>query len=201
MSEKPHPGITVAVVASFAIAGIGIFATCGGCRKSTPETAGPALPVAEPDASVEKASRVTPRDPLMWGNAKEGEAEDLATLATHEGAAGLVEAAADPELRATAIRAMPYAAGYSHLPFLARLAKGTNADEARAALDVVVDLAARPRTSEDPEDAEELEEGCKALASIATDAKSERARRVPAIRALRMLPCPKLELPADLDAK
>jgi hypothetical protein len=203
LSRKTPAGITVAVVTSFALAGIGIFATCGGCRRSGPASGDTALPATdpEPDGATPKAARPPPRDPLLWANAKDGDPEDLATLATHEGAAGLVEAAADPELRLIAIRALAYAPGFSQLPFLARVAKGASADEAREALDAVVDLAARPRTSEDPEDAPELDEGCKELAALARDPKGERARRVPTIRALRMLPCPAMDIPTDLDAR
>jgi hypothetical protein len=199
--KKTPPGITVAVLAAFGLVGIGIFATCGGCRKTAPAGGDTAAPVPEPDAATPKGARAVPRDPLMWGNAKDGDPEDLATLATHEGAMGLVEAAEDPALRPTAIRAMAFAPGFAHLPFLVRLARGANAEEARAALEVVVDLAARPRTSEDAEDVEELDEACKGLAALASDLEAERTRRIPAVRALRMLPCPKLEIPSDLDAK
>lgn len=204
MSEKTPTGITVAVIASFAIAGVGVFATCGGCKKSEPSSSPAESPAAAAVESVTPkaaGARAPAHDPLLWANAKDGDPEDLATLATHEGPMGLVEAAADPERRATALRAMAHARGFSHVPFLARVAKGENKEEAALALDALVDLAARPRTSEEPEDAEELEEGCRALASLANDARADRTRRVPAIRALRMLPCPKLEIATDLDSK
>jgi hypothetical protein len=141
------------------------------------------------------------RDVAMWTAAREGAPEDLATLATHEGAAGLVEAASEPELRATALRAMGYARGWAHLPFLARTAAGKDDAEARLALESAVDLAARPRTAEDVEDAEELAEGCEQLGALARDAAGEKSRRIEALRALRMLPCTKQELPSDLDAR
>lgn len=141
------------------------------------------------------------RDVAMWLSAKEGATEDLASLATHEGAAGLVEAAADPELRDTAMRAMAFARGWAQLPFLAAVAGAKDDAEAQLVLDVVLELAARPRRPVDMEDAEELQQGCDALAVLARDTARPRARRIAVIKALRMMPCPKQELPADLDAR
>lgn len=141
---------------------------------------------------------------MMWARAKEGASEDLATLAVHEGSIGLVEAAEDADLRPTALRAMAQARGWAHLPFLARVSAGKNDEEAKIALESIVDLAARERRAEDPEDLAELAEGCKALAVLAKDTAQARARRVPAIRALRMMPCPpeeKAQLPTDVDTK
>jgi hypothetical protein len=65
----------------------------------------------------------------------------------------------------------------------------------------VGELAARPRRSEDVEDVEELREGCQKLGALARDVAKAKERRIGAIRALRMMPCPTLELPGDLDAK
>lgn len=200
------PRIALAVGAALGV-GLALFATCGGCgRSGTGNGAGAA---AGPGASGSGAvtERAAPmdaralRDPQMWAAAKEGEHEDLATLAVHEGAAGLVEAASDPELRLTAIRAMAYARGWAQLPYLATAAAGKDEAEARAALESVVDLAARPRRSEDPEDATELADGCDKLLKVAWATDGERGRRIQAIRALRMMPCPKADLPTDLDAR
>jgi hypothetical protein len=137
----------------------------------------------------------------LWELAKDGEEEDLATLAVHEGSAGLVEGAARADQRMTAIKAMAYARGWAQLPYLATAATAKDDAEAKAALESIVDLAARPRRSEDPEDAAELEEGCAKLVAFAKAADREKPRRIQAIRALRMMPCPKSELPTDLDAR
>jgi hypothetical protein len=150
------------------------------------------------------AGAVAMRDVAMWTSARDGSALDLASLATHEGAAGLVEAASEPELRTTALCAMAHARGWAQLPFLADVSAGTNDDEARLALASVVELAARPRRSEDVEDEAELREGCEKLGALARDTARARDRRIQAIRALRMMPCPKVpgqELPTDLDAR
>lgn len=148
-----------------------------------------------------EAGAAAVRDVAMWTSARDGQTEDLASLATHEGAAGLVEAAADPELRKTALRAMGLARGWAQLPYLAHTASEPDDDDARLALDAAVELAARRRTAEDVEDATELREGCDKLGVLARDAERPRERRILALRALRMMPCPKQELPADLDAR
>lgn len=174
----------------------GTLAACSGCsRRPSATNEVPSAASVAPDAAP------PPRDPALWAPAKEGEPEDLAALAVKEGAAGLVEAAGDPSMRPTAIRAMGYARGWAQLPFLAQLAAAPDDGEARMALDAVIELAARPRRSEDPEDAEELKEGCEGLLALAKDDKRPRGRRVSAVRALRMMPCPRADLPTDLDAK
>ena len=77
-------------------------------------------------------------------------------------------------------------------------------DDATAALDSAVDLAARPRRSTDPEDADELHAGCATLLASRARLERPKERRVLAIRALRMLSergCVKrADIPADLDA-
>lgn len=191
-----------------ALAG-GAGVACNACGKS-----GSPLGAGEPNLSPGTASvlvnrtSVPPdggptamRDVAMWANARDGHVEDLASLATHEGAVGLIEAAAQPELRVTAIRAMGYARGWAQLPFLAAVAAGENDAEAKAALESVGELAARRRRSEDVEDADELRDACEKLGALARDAARARERRVTAIGALRMMPCPKQELPTDLDAR
>jgi len=177
--------------------GLVTFGACSACgRKDSPP---PAVSVASA-ASDAAPPPPPPRPPVLWASAADGDVEDLAKLAVHEGAAGLVEAAGDPTLRKTAIRAMAYARGWAQLPFLARAARGDEV-EAALALDAAIELAARPRKSEDVEDATELKEGCEELAKLAGEAERPRARRIAALRALRMMPCPKLALPSDLDAK
>lgn len=182
-------------------AAVTLFATCGGCDRPHPNAPGGAGSASASAGETGAAPSVALASDRLWELAKDGEEEDLATLAVHEGAAGLVEGAARPEQRLTAIRAMAYARGWSQLPFLANAAIGKDEAEAKAALESVIDLAARPRTSEDPEDAPELAEGCEKLVGLAKAADREKARRVVAVRALRMMPCPKADLPTDLDAR
>jgi len=188
-----------------ALLGLTLFGACSACGKGT----GPsAVPSSEPSAAYvnrtevpAEAGPVAVRDVAMWTSAREGTTEDLASLATHEGAAGLVEAAREAELRPTALRAMGFARGWAQLPFLVTTATAKNEEEAKLALDAVLELAARPRRSEDVEDVDELSDGCTKLLGLARETSQARDRRVSAIRALRMMPCPKGDLPADLDAK
>ncbi len=172
---------------------------------------------ANGDGSVDAGLAFAATDPTLealWARARgdAGEAGDLARLADREGASGLVARAnADPASRVTALRAMAFAPepqAWEGLPLLAEAARAASDDEANAALDSAIDLAARPRRALDPEDAAELKQGCDGLLAVATarDTKNAlpRARRVKAIRALRMLAdrgCvdPKA-IPADVDA-
>lgn len=188
--------------AAFAL--VVLFATCGGCGRSNPNQ--PASPGDADGATSARAAEggaasTAAAMERLWELAKDGEEEDLATLAVHEGPEGLIEGAARPDQKMTAIRAMAYARGWAQLPYLATIAAAKDDAEAKAALESIVDLAARPRRSEDPEDAAELEEGCTKLVTLAKAADREKARRVQAIRALRMMPCPKTDLPTDLDAR
>lgn len=182
------------------VAAVTLFATCGGCGRHGADGKVPASGVAA-DGSAPSDAAPPPRSEVQWEAAKDGEVEDLAVLAVSEGAAGLVEAAKDPERRPTALRALAYARGYAQLPFLTEVASAKDDAEAAVALDAVVAIAARPRRQEDPEDAEELKTACAGLLALAKDAPRPRSRRVQAIRALRMLPCTKADLPTDLDAK
>ena len=188
-----------------ALLGLSLFGACGACGKglgaSTVPSALPSAAYLKRTEAPAEAGPVAVRDVAMWTSAREGTTEDLASLATHEGGAGLVEAASEPELRPTALRAMGFARGWAQLPFLTTAASGKSEDEARLALASVLELAARPRRSEDVEDVEELGEGCAKLLALAREASQPRERRVGAIRALRMMPCPKQDLPAELDAK
>ena len=196
--------------ARVAVAAILIAATacaaCSACGKSPggePNVA-PGMssaPVVSRTSLPPEAGPALVREVAMWTSAREGTTEDLASLATHEGAAGLIEAAADTDLHATALRAMGYARGWAQLPYLAQTAAGTSDDDARLALESANALAVRPRRSEDVEDADELREGCEKLGALARDGARARDRRIGAIRALRMLPCPKQEIPSDLDAR
>jgi len=146
------------------------------------------------------------RELAQWGAAREGEPEELMRLADLVTCTGLHERAVQqPELRPTALAAARYCRDFSELPWLAQVGtEGSDAD-ARAALDAVVDLAARPRRSVDPDDADELHTGCATLLTLARTPDRPRDRRVLAIRALRMLAdygCVKRpDIPTDLDAK
>jgi hypothetical protein len=182
------------------------------CGKSPPQNV--SVPSATAAASVAVAGTASAgddaggamdsREQAQWAMAKESEPEELARLARLVGCEGLRERADSPDLRITAARAMQFCSDFSELPWLAQLAAGASDDEARAALESVVELAARPRKATDPEDADELHTGCAALLDLAKSADRPKDRRVLAIRALRMLAergCVKrADIPTDLDA-
>ncbi|HEY8088112.1 MAG TPA: hypothetical protein VIF09_09705 [Polyangiaceae bacterium] len=163
---------------------------------------GDAAPSREDDAGL---APMDPRETAQWAAAKDGDAEELARLADLVGCEGLRERADTAELRLTAIQAMQFCTDFSELPWLAQVGGTGKDDEARAALGTVVELAAMPRRSTDPEDADELHVGCGALLELARTVDRPRERRALAIRALRMLAdrgCVKrADIPVDLDAK
>jgi hypothetical protein len=182
------------------------------CGKSPPQSA--SVPPASATGAVtvvdaassgdDAAVPMDSRELAQWAAASEGDAEELGRLARRVGCEGLRERADAPELRTTAARAMQYCGDFSELPWLAQLAAGASDDEARAALESIVELAARPRRATDPEDADELHAGCAALLDLARATDRPKERRVLAIRSLRMLAdrgCVKRsEIPTDLDA-
>lgn len=192
-----------------------VFAVLAGmaCGKSPPQSAPvpstnatTALTVADSGSAADDGgSPIDSRELAQWMAAKQDDPEELARLARLVGCEGLRERAESPELRLTAARAMRYCSDFSELPWLAQLAAGPSDDEARAALESAVELAARPRRATDPEDADELHTGCAALLDLARGTDRPRERRVLAIRALRMLAdrgCVKrTDIPADLDAR
>jgi hypothetical protein len=146
------------------------------------------------------------REAAQWAAAKEGEPEELMRLATLVTCTGLHERAVQqPELRPTALAAARFCRDFSELPWLAQVGTDGSDADARAALEAIDELAARPRRSVDPEDADELHNGCATLLSLARKMDAPRDRRVLAIRALRMLAdygCVKRpDIPTDLDAK
>jgi hypothetical protein len=208
----PRARLRLVVASGGLLVAVATLATCGGCGKRAPGGGDTTAAQAAGDAEAPPASKASLvldaaslRDERMWTNAKDGDQEDLTTLAVHEGAIGLVEAVNDRDIRSTAIKAMAYARGWAQLPFLAKAASGKDDEEARLALESTVELATRPRTAEDPEDADELREGCEGLLTLARDTTRPRARRVASVRALRMLPCPPSKsgegLPSDVDSK
>ena len=146
-----------------------------------------------------------PQEADAWTRAKEGDEDDRVRLADLVGCGGLEDGAARADLRMTAIQAMAYCRDFTELPWLAGIAAGDDESQALAALDSIVDLAARPRRAVDPEDADELHGGCAALLALARAPERSRDRRVLAVRALRMLVdrgCVKsADIPTDVDAK
>lgn len=203
---SPRARRRLPVIGCFLLGGVIAFATCGGCgrRPNHGEVAAPQTSASAAPRAVEAETGATGaiENPLLWQNATDGDVEDLTTLAVEEGAGHLVEVAkTHKELRPTAIRAMAYAYGWAQLPFLAEVAGAKDNDEATLALGSAFDIAARPRRSEDVEDVDELREGCEALGALARDGSRPKPRRLGAIRTLRMLPCPKMDVPTELDAK
>ncbi|HEX3345129.1 MAG TPA: hypothetical protein VHS09_11185 [Polyangiaceae bacterium] len=152
------------------------------------------------------AAPMDAREAMAWtaATAKDADADDLARLADLVGCEGLRERSDDASRRLTALRAAQFCRDFSELPWLAEVAASGTDEEARAALDAAVELAARPRRATDPDDADELHVGCGALLDLARGPERPRERRVLAIRALRMLVdrgcVKKTDIPTDLDA-
>jgi hypothetical protein len=213
-SSPPLKSLLFAVVMAVVAAGE------AGCDKSTAPSASMPSSSVPGAGGADAATGATPaggddagaapmdaREAAAWTAAgmKDADAEELVRLADLVGCVGLRERADDPERRMTALRAMPYCGDFSELPWLAQVGTTGKDDEARAALDAVVDLAARPRRATDPEDADELHVGCGALLDLAKGVERPKERRVLAIRALRMLVdrgcVKKADIPTDLDAK
>jgi hypothetical protein len=146
------------------------------------------------------------RERAQWAAAREGDAEERMRLVDLVGCEGLRERTlAEADLRGVAVAAMAYCSDFAELPWLAEVAAGKNDSDARAALDAIGQLAARPRRATDPEDASELHEGCAALLAMARETGRPKERRVLAIRALRMLAergcVSRADIPGDLDAR
>jgi len=184
--------------------GLTIVACGKGASPSAPSGAGGSGDTAGAEEEAAPAP-MDAREAAQWERAKDGDPEEAMRLADLVGCTGLRERAASrPELRATALRAMRYCGDFSELPWLAQVASGKDDAEAQSALVAVVDMAARPRRSTDPEDAQELHDGCAALLSLARSTDRPRTRRVLAIRALRMLAergCVRAaDIPTELDA-
>jgi hypothetical protein len=187
---------------AIAVSLLGAALAISGCPKKTapvaeagPVDAGPEAAVLVGDTRLEE----------LWARAKDGEADDLARLADHEGSMALEEQGTDPSRRLTALRAAGFAGDLAALPWLAEVGTSGTDEEATAALASAAELAAQPRRSVDPEDALELRAGCDKLLALARGIERPKARRVGAIRVLRMLQdrgCAKPEeIPTDLDAR
>ncbi len=176
-----------------------------GCHRAARSSAGAP---AEGDGDEQAAEASAPMDgseAAQWAAAAQGDPEELMRLQDLVGCEGLRDRAAQRELRATAIRAMGYCPDMSELPWLVAIADGGDDVEARAALEAIDEIAARPRRATDPEDAEELHAGCAGLLAIARAPSRPRLRRALAVRALRMLAdrgCVRAsDIPATLEPK
>jgi hypothetical protein len=176
-----------------------------GCGKVTSSSSSTA---AGGEAEQESAGVVAPmdgREAAQWAAAAQGDAEELMRLEDMVGCQGLRDRALYRDLRGTAIRAMQYCSDFSELPWLVDVAIGKSDADARAALEAIDELAARPRRANDPEDAEELHAGCGGLLALARSTSRAKERRVLAVRALRMLSergCVRREeIPRDVDVK
>lgn len=183
-----------------------------GCGKRTPPSASAAAAMGSearskaPSGAGAGADLPTdPREIDAWARAEDGGEEERVRLEDLEGCDRLREAADNPKLRATAIRTMAYCRDFSVLPWLAEVATSAPGDEGVDALDAIVEQAASPRRSTDPDDAAELSDGCARLLALSRAPQQPRARRVRAIRALRMLAergcVSRSDIPTDLDAK
>src|SRR5687768_10102372 len=100
----------LALAGGVALSVVLTFAACAGCGKHPRSPADGGEPAAIASGSSAKPTSAAVDagapvdDSLAWQNAREGDVEDLVTLAVHEGAAGLVEGAADRERKKTALR-------------------------------------------------------------------------------------------------
>jgi hypothetical protein len=130
-----------------------LVAACG--RSSSPNAslaaAGPPVVAAE---EVGPLLPMDEREAAQWAAASEneGDPDDLMRLADRVGCVGLRERASRAEFRFTALRAMEYCTDFSELPWLAQVGTGGSDVEARAALDAIGQIAARPRRAVDAED-------------------------------------------------
>ena len=145
------------------------------------------------------------REAAQWAQAASGDAEELMRLTDLVGCGGLRARADGVERRLTALRAVRYCGDFSELPWLAEVAAKGDDDEAKAALETAIDLAAMPRRALDPDDAAELHAGCGALLQLARSHESSKERRVAAVRALRMLSergcVERSSIPVELDPR
>jgi hypothetical protein len=196
MSRRVARGRAVVCAAACAIA----CATA--CGKAAPAgstgTAGTSSAEGDGPGAANAPSPMDAREAAQWAAAAQGEAEELMRLEDLVGCEGLVDRGAQHDLRATAIRAMQYCPDFSELPWLVQWASDGSPVEARAALETIDELAARPRRATDPEDADELHVGCAALLDLARSESRPRERRVLAARALRMLADRGCVRPADI---
>ncbi len=180
-----------------------------GCGKSEGTADGGARGDGAAAASASSAGPVDAKtarageDP--WKAAESLDEDELARLAAAEGPDGLLEgAAADPKRAPLAARALAYTSALRVLPFLAERGAG-DGDDAAAALESAVAIAALPRRAEDPEDAVEMRAGCVALLALAKNVDRPKKNRILAIRALRMLEprgcVAAADIPKDFDPK
>jgi hypothetical protein len=156
-----------------------------GCNKTTKTSSSPSLD--EQAAAEDAAAPMDAREAAQWVAAAQGEPEELMRLVDRVGCSGVRDRATQGDLRRTALRAMQYCPDLSELAWLAAVAAGPGDEDARAALETIDALAARPRRATDPEDAEEVHDGCATLLGLVRDPSRPKERRLLAVRALRML--------------
>ena len=155
-----------------------------GAATATPSSGEAGIETPEVEAPI------APRDPLvedLWAKAADAELADLARLHHREGDMGLIERAAVPTYRMTALAALAFGDDFTALPFLADVAGSGSDAEAEVALASAQTLAAVPRRARDPEDALELRQGCEALLLLARKPEAPKSRRARAVSTLRML--------------
>jgi hypothetical protein len=191
--------------ARLAIAGVLVAAQVAGCGKRAAVAGDAAASGGAQDAAPAVGEAMSEREAAQWEAARGGDPDERIRLAELVGCDGLEQRADNRELRPIALASMAYCPDFGELPWLAQVAKEGSDGDARTALEAVLDQAARPRRSTDPEDAEEIHAGCQTLVALARDLKAPRERRVLAVSALRMLSergCVKREeIPAELDAR
>jgi hypothetical protein len=161
--------------------------------------------VSPPDAAhLEAGVAEDSRAAELWAAAAEGngDADDLARLASYVGEEGLIAGAIASRRRA-ALRALAFT-DLTALPFLADVASLPSDADATDALESVVTLLDAERRATDPEDALELRSGTSALIVLAKDKTKSPGRRTLAVNALRRLAdrglVPAADVPADLDS-
>jgi hypothetical protein len=196
--------LRAAVAVALRAAVAALCAAASGCHRGAAASTVGAATEDPPPATVADEP-MSPAEEQAWARAEDGGEAESVRLVDLVGCTTLRERAKVPERRAAAIRAMSGCDDFSELPWLASLAADGRDDEALAALDAIVDQAARPRRPADPEDAEELASGCQTLLALSRATSEPRPRRVLAVRSLRMLAergcVKKSDIPTDLDAK
>jgi hypothetical protein len=170
---------------ALAVGALLVLSSCHhGAATATPSSGEAGIETPEAEAPI------APRDPLvedLWAKAADAELADLARLQHREGDMGLIERAAVPTYRMTALAALAFGDDFTALPFLADVGGSGSDAEAEVALASAQTLAAVPRRARDPEDALELRQGCEALLLLARKPEAPKSRRARAVSTLRML--------------
>jgi hypothetical protein len=143
------------------------------------------------------------RDTVVWEGARQGDPDEVTRLYHYEGVARLLERGGRKPDRMAVIAALAHAPDFTPFPWLADQAASGDDKEAVSALDSMVTLATRVRTTNDPEDADDLHDGCIRTLELARSSRQPKERRAAAVGILRMLVdrgCVKAEdIPTELD--